>query len=114
MGAGAEGAAGIDHDCKRIRRRLLPRRADPDAPDPDSVVELAPPVLPPFLDLPDRDDVEAERRLLCVDRVSAVQLLDALREDVEQERELGLTADYDVPLQRNALLSLPKSPSDLP
>jgi hypothetical protein len=78
------------------------------------VVELAPPVLPPFLDVVDRDDVEAERRLLGVDGVRAVEFLDPLREDVEQERELGLAADYDEALQRNALLSLPKSPSDLP
>jgi hypothetical protein len=78
------------------------------------VVEFAPPVLPPTLDVVDRDDVEAERRLIRVDRVGAVQLLDALREDVEQQRELGLAADDYVALQRNALLSLPKSPSDLP
>jgi hypothetical protein len=80
------------------------------------VVERAPPVLPPFLDVVDRDDVEAERRLLGVDGVRAVELLDTLREDVEQERELGLATDDDVTLQRqrNALLSLSKSPSDLP
>ena len=78
------------------------------------MVKRAPLVLPPFLDIVDRDDVEAERRLLGVDRVRAVQLLDALREDVEQQRELGLAADDDEPLQWKALLSLPKSPSDLP
>jgi hypothetical protein len=78
------------------------------------VVERAPPVLPPFLDVVDRDEVEAKRRLLGVDGVRAVELLHALREDVEQERELGLAADDDEPLQWKALLSLPKSPSDLP
>jgi hypothetical protein len=78
------------------------------------VVERAPPVLPPFLDVVDRDDVEAERRLLGVDGVRAVELLDTLREDVEQERELRFATDYDEAPQRNALLSLPKSPSDLP
>jgi len=77
-------------------------------------MELAPPVLPPFRDVVDRNKVEAKRRLLGVDGVRAVELLDALREDVEQERELGLAADYDEPLQWKALLSLPKSPSDLP
>jgi hypothetical protein len=78
------------------------------------VVELTPPVLPPTLDVVDGDDVEAERRLIRVDRVGAVQLLDALREDLKQQRELGLAADDDIASQRNALLSLPKSPSDLP
>jgi hypothetical protein len=78
------------------------------------VVELAPPVLPPFLDVVHRDDVEAKRRLLGVDGVGTVELLDTLREDVEQERELRLATDYDEASQRNALLSLPKSPSDLP
>ncbi len=78
------------------------------------MVERAPPVLPPFLDVVDRDEVEAKRRLLGVDGIRAVELLDALREDVEQQRELGLAADDDEPLQWKALLSLPKSPSDLP
>jgi hypothetical protein len=78
------------------------------------VVERAPAVLPAFGDVVHRDDVEAERRLVGVDGVGAVELLDALREDVEQERQLGLAADDDVPFQRNALLSLPKRPSDLP
>jgi hypothetical protein len=78
------------------------------------VVEGPPPVLPPLAHVVDRDDVEAERRLLGVDRVRAVELLDALREDVEQQRELGLAADDDVPSQRNALLSLSKSPSERP
>ena len=67
-----------------------------------------------MLDVVDRDDVEAERRLLGVDGVRAVELLDAIREDVEQECELRLATDYDEAPQRNALLSLPKSPSDLP
>src|SRR5205814_5193948 len=39
--------------------------------------------------------VEAERWILGVDGVRAVELLDALGEDVEQQRELGLTADDD-------------------
>jgi hypothetical protein len=79
-------------------------------------VERAPTVLPALGHVVGRDDVEPERRLVRVDGVGAVELLDALREDVEQERELGLAADDDVALQRqrNALLSLSKSPSDLP
>jgi hypothetical protein len=80
------------------------------------VVEGAPAVLPALGDVVDRDDVEAERRLFGVDGEGAVELLQALREDVEQERELGLPADDDVTLQaqRNALLSLSKIPSGLP
>jgi hypothetical protein len=73
-------------------------------------VEGPPAVLPPVGDVVDRDDVEAERRLLRVDRVGTVELLDALGKDVEQEHELGLAADDDVPPQRNALLSLSKMP----
>ena len=108
--AGAEGAARIDDDGDFVRRRLFPRRADPQTADGRAVMERAPPVLPALGDVVDRDDVEAERRFLGVDGVGAVELLDALREDVEQERELGLAADDDVPPQRKALLSLSKSP----
>jgi hypothetical protein len=110
MRPGAEGAAGIDHDGDRVRRRLLPRRPDPYATDPDTVVEGSPAVLPSVRDVVRRDDVEAERWLVGVDGIGAVELLDALGEDVEQERELGLAADDDVPSQRNALLSLSNSP----
>lgn len=73
-------------------------------------MERTPAVLPPLGHVFDLHDVEAERRLLRVDGERAVELFDALREDVEQERELGLAADDDVPFQRNALLSLSKSP----
>jgi hypothetical protein len=78
------------------------------------VVKRTPAVLPALGHGVHRHDVEAERRLLRVDGVGAVELLDSLREDVEQERQLGLAADDDVPSQRNALLSLSKSPSGLP
>jgi hypothetical protein len=78
------------------------------------MVECAPPVLPAVGHVVGLHDVEAERRLVGVHGIRAVELLDALGEDVEQERELGLAADDDVAPQRNALLSLPKSPSDLP
>jgi hypothetical protein len=64
------------------------------------VVERAPAILPALRHLVHLDDVEAERRLLGVDGVGAVQLLDALGEDVEQERELGLATDDDVALDR--------------
>jgi hypothetical protein len=114
VGAGAERAARIDHDGDRVGRRLLPRRPDPAAPDPDAVVIGAPSVLPTLGHVVHFQDVEPERRLVGVDRVGAVELLDALREDVKEQRELGLAADDDVALQRKALLSLSKSPSDLP
>ena len=80
------------------------------------VLERTPLVLPSVTDVFNLDDVEADRRLVGVDREGPVELLDTLREDVEQERELGLATDDDVALQRqrNALLSLSKSPSDLP
>jgi hypothetical protein len=113
--AGAERAPRIDHDQKRIRVRLLPGRPDPEATDPDAVVKATPRVLPALGDVLDLDDVEAERRLVRIDGERAVELLDALGEDVEEERELRLAADDDVSLQRqrNALFSLSKRPSDL-
>src|SRR6267154_2339249 len=49
----------------------------------------APHVLPALGHVVHRDDVETERRVLGVDGVRPVELLDALGEDVEQERELG-------------------------
>jgi hypothetical protein len=78
------------------------------------MVKVAPAVRPGLVDLVRGDDVEAERRLVRVDRVGAVELLDALREDVEQQRELGLAPDDDEALQRNALLSFWKSPPSSP
>src|SRR5262249_20304503 len=97
-------------------------------------VELAPAVLPPLRHVGRVDDVEAERRLLAVYRECAVELLDALRVDVQEERKLRLAAHNDVSLQcllppapakpaprprelrqayghRNALFSFSKKPS---
>jgi hypothetical protein len=113
---GSEGTAGIDHDRDSLIRRLLPGWPNPEAADPDTVVERAPAVLPALGDVVDRQDVEADGRLLRVDSVGAVELLDTLREDMEQERELRLAADDDVAIerQRKALFSLSNSPSDLP
>ena len=95
-------------------RRLLPRRTDPEAPDPHAVMESAPRVLPALGDVVDRDDVEAERRLVGVDGERAVELLDALREDVEQERELGLAADDDDTASAERALELAEEPFGLP
>jgi hypothetical protein len=106
--AGAESSPRIDHDRDGALGRLLPRRPHPAAADPHAVVERPPAVLPALGDVVDGDDVEAEQRLLRVDGIRAVQFLDALREDVEQEGELGLAADDDISSQRNALFSLSK------
>src|SRR5205807_3579035 len=51
MGAGAEGAARVDHDCQRAVRRLVPGRTDPEPADADAVMEVAPGVLPALLDI---------------------------------------------------------------
>src|SRR5581483_9470077 len=59
------------------------------------------------------DDVEPDRRLVGVDREGAAQFLDALREEMEEQGELGLASDDHVALQRKALLSLPRKPSAL-
>jgi hypothetical protein len=114
MSTGAECPARVDRDGDRIGGRLLPRRPDPATPDPHTAVVRAPSVLPALLHVVHRDDIEPERRLLGIDGVRPVELLHALWKDVEQQRELGLAADDDVAPQRNALLSLPKRPSDLP
>jgi hypothetical protein len=78
------------------------------------VVKVPPRVRPALVHLVHCDDVEADGRLVGVDGVAPVELLNALGEDVKQERKLGLAADDDVPSQRKALLSLSKRPSDLP
>jgi ABC-type transport system involved in cytochrome bd biosynthesis fused ATPase/permease subunit len=110
MTARAEGAPRIDHDRLGVPGDL-PRRADPETPDLCAVVELAPAVLPPLRDVGRLDHVEANGRFLGVDGERTVELLDSLREDVEEERKLRLAADDDVPLQRNALFSFSKKPS---
>ena len=74
-------------------RRILPRRPDPEAADGDAVVELPPRVLPSLAHVVGLDDVEADRRLVGVDRERAVELLHAFREEVQEERELRLAAD---------------------
>ena len=75
------------------------------------MVEAAPRVLPPVGDVVGLEDVEADRRLVGVDGERAVELLDALREEMEEQQELGLPADDDVALQRKTLFSFSKSPS---
>jgi inactivated superfamily I helicase len=109
MRARAECAPWIDHDSVDAGGRLLPRRADPEAADYDAVVERAPVVLPALGDIVLGVDSEAlaERMrtpLVGVDREPFGELLHALREEVEQLRELGLAACDDDASQRKALL----------
>src|SRR5438128_2758125 len=113
--ARAERATRIDHDRLRARRCLLPRWTDPEPAADDAVVEGAPRVLPA---LGDRLGHNAEARaksalagLVRVDGEAAGDLLDALREELEQECELRLAAGDDDPSQRNALLIFSKTPS---
>ena len=76
---------------------------------------VAPAVLPALGDRPRRDvEALAQRELagvVGVDGEAAVDLLDALREELEQLRELGLAAGDDDASQRNALFSFSKKPS---
>ena len=125
--ARAEGAAGVDDDRERVGRRRLPRRADPERADPDRPVERAPAVLPARLDvvaagaaeevpealLPARVRVGGE-----LDALRAVDLLEALGEELEHRRA-GLLEPLEADLdghsaqaaQRNALFSFSKKPS---
>jgi hypothetical protein len=98
VGARPEGSAGLDHDRDGVRRRLFPGRPDPAATDAEAVVEATPGVLPALDHVVRFDDVEADRRLVRIDGIRAVELLDSLGKDVQEERELRLAADDDVPL----------------
>src|SRR5438105_405642 len=115
MRPGAEGTPGVDHDRLELRRRVLPRRPDPEATDDDAVMEGAPSVLPAVGDVLHADVEAFAQRALAgivgVDREAAVELLHALRKQLEQLRELELAPADDDPPQRNALFSLSKKPS---
>ena len=95
MAAGPERPARVDHDGERVGVRLLPRRPDPEAPDPHRPVELPPAVLPVVADLRDRGAAEGLPDPLLAGRVRvrgdldpavAVDLLEALREELEHDR----------------------------
>jgi hypothetical protein len=106
MSAGAEGAAGIDHDGHEARGRLLPGWADPQPADLDRAVKGAPLVLPARLD-PLAGDVFKGRPERLLDLVVAVDrqlelpgkiaFLEAVRGELEQLRPRLLC-----PLERNA------------
>jgi outer membrane murein-binding lipoprotein Lpp len=78
-------------------------------------MEVAPGVLPALVDRLGGDVEAVAQRALAVvvgvDREAAVDFFDALGEDVQQLRELGLAAGDDDASQRNALLSFSKKPS---
>jgi hypothetical protein len=116
MRAGAKRAAGIDDDRLQAGGRFLPRRADPEASDDDTVMKAAPVVLPAVRDVVVGADVEALTQRACtrlvdIDGEPVAELLDALREEVEQLRELALAAGDDDASQRKALLIFFKKPS---
>ena len=122
--AGAEGAAGVHDDGQRVCRRLLPRRADPERPDPGAAVKRSPPILPPRLELGRARRGEgrkhAEPRVGVggeLDLVPTLFLLEALRRQFDEARpqllDLG-TRDADRGAdQRKALLSLRMKPSSV-
>src|SRR5207247_11024560 len=105
----------VDPDRRRLGRRVLPRRPDPETADHDAVVELPPRIFPAFCDFCTADVEALAQSVLAlsvgVDREAAVDLLDALREQIEQVCELELAAGDDDASQRKALLSLSKKPS---
>src|SRR5439155_694471 len=51
VGSRSEGAARLDHDRRRIRGRLQPRRAQPEWADASRAMEVAPALLPAVTDL---------------------------------------------------------------
>jgi hypothetical protein len=110
----AERAARIDHDRLHAVRGLLPRWPDPEPADDDAVVERTPAVHPSCCDLRRLYHPEAlphaslDRLVVGIDGEAAVELLDAAGEELEEPRELGLTARDDETPQRNALFSFSK------
>src|SRR5262245_22508730 len=127
MGARAEGAPGLDHDCGPVRRRLGPRRADPERPDAHRTVERFPPVAPVRRDVLRARAAERVPQpflsagvRVCdqLDAVVRVDFFEALGEELQHARSClfdayGGDRHRDAPqlAQRNALLSLSKNPS---
>src|SRR5437763_1357050 len=119
--------AGIDNDRDRPGGPLLPRLADPELADADGPVELTPATLPPLRDVaPARVPEHLPEPLLAagigvgheLDAVGALDLLEAVREELDHPRPrlLGprnrdLDRDAARGRQRNALFSLSKNPS---
>jgi hypothetical protein len=127
--AGAERAARIhDHD-ERVRGRLLPRRADPEAADAHRPVERAPAVLPAVLDVGAATVAEERPQALLargvrvggeLDALRLLDLLEALGKELEHGRARlldAVAADFDRDAaqraQRNALFSFSKKLSSV-
>jgi hypothetical protein len=123
--AGAKCPPRIDDNRDAIVRRFLPRRADPERPNPDRAVKLAPSLFPAGLDklrgsLPERLAKPFLAGGVRVDDKDTLRLFEALRMELEELRSGDLDRvrrdrDGDAaklrPAQRNALLSLSKKPS---
>ena len=122
MGAGAEGSARIDDDREGAGRGRLPRRADPERPDPDRAMELAPAVLPARFDLGSCRIGEGGEDSLAglsvrgqLELARMLDLLEPVRGELQEPRaellgRLGRDADRGAD-QRNALFSFSKKPS---
>ena len=127
MGAGPEGAAGVDYDGDRVGLGLQPRGPDPEWADAHGAVKLTPAVLPVLRHL--RPGVLAERapetgrtRRVGVrgqfEHAGSLLLLEAVRKELQHRgaRLLGPLrghGDRDPADrgQRKALFSLSKKPS---
>ena len=125
--AGAERAPGIDHDRLDPLGRRLPGRPDPELPDAHRPVEVAPALLPvgghvvgPHL--AERGPEPLLARVVGVrdqlEPVGVLDLLEALREELEHQRPRRLGAldrdgrgDAAERAQRKALFSFWKNPS---
>src|SRR5438128_2679778 len=101
MPARSECLAGVDHDREQAGRRPLPRRADPEAADLDRPVERAPALLPAVLDVGPLRGTEGVPEALLparvgvgreLERVVVIDLLEAVREELDHDRPRLLAA----------------------
>src|SRR4051794_31473086 len=101
MSTGAERAAGIDDDHERVVGRLDPGRADPQPSGADRLVERAPSVLPPRLDVGSLTGAEEVPEALFaggvgvrgeLDTSRLLHLFEALREELDHRRSSVLGA----------------------
>ena len=107
--AGAERAAGVDHDRERVAGRRPPTAARPRAADADRPVERAPPVLPARLDVGGARAAEERPDALLaggvrvggeLDAVRPVDLLEALGEELEHASRAASSARSGRPRRR--------------
>ena len=109
MRAGAECAAGVDHDAGLAGIGLLPRRPDPEAARPHRTVKRAPAVLPArqhrrHLGSRERDEQALHGLLLHVERnrqrAGGLGLLEAAGRQPERECTQLLRRDREAPTRR--------------